>query len=91
MTLTQVGRALKQLGIRHIPPYTPEERGRMERVFRTLQQRLAPLPRRADLLTMQHANAYPRDTPEHNEQFGREARNLAARSWRAPASRWTMC
>jgi len=37
--LTQVGRALKQLGIRHIPSYTPQGRGRMERVFKTLQQR----------------------------------------------------
>jgi hypothetical protein len=34
--LTQVGRALKQMGIRHIPSYTPEGRGRIERVFGTL-------------------------------------------------------
>jgi len=74
-TLTQVGRALKQLGIRHIPSYTPEGRGRMERVFRTLQQRLAPMLRRAGILTMEAANAYLRDTyvPEHNEQFGKQA------------------
>ncbi len=38
--LTQVGRALKQLGIEHIPSYSPEARGRVERVFRTLQDRL---------------------------------------------------
>src|SRR3954465_795529 len=31
--LTQVGRALKQLGIEHIPSYCPEGRGRMERLF----------------------------------------------------------
>jgi hypothetical protein len=74
-TLTQVGRALKQLGIRHIPSYTPEGRGRMERVFRTLQERLAPVLRRAGLLTMETANAYLRDTyvPEHNTQFGKDA------------------
>jgi hypothetical protein len=74
-TLTQVGRALKQLGIRHIPSYTPEGRGRMERVFRTLQQRLAPMLRRAGILTIEAANAYLRDTyvPEHNEQFGKQA------------------
>src|SRR4051794_2171935 len=35
--LTQVGRALAQLGIRHIPSYSPEARGRMERAFGTLQ------------------------------------------------------
>ena len=33
--LTQVGRALAQLGIRHIPSYSPQARGRMERAFGT--------------------------------------------------------
>ena len=72
--LTQVGRALKQLGIRHIPSYTPEGRGRMERVFRTLQQRLPPVLRWAGVLTVEAANAYLRETyvPEHNERFGKE-------------------
>jgi hypothetical protein len=66
--LTQVGRALKQLGIRHIPSYTPEGRGRMERVFRTLQQRLPLLLRRASVLTKETANIWLRETyvPEHN-------------------------
>src|SRR5664279_2702300 len=40
--LTQVGRALTQLGIEHIAAYSPEARGRSERAFRTLQS----LPRR---------------------------------------------
>ena len=39
---TQVGRGLAQLGITHIPSYSPEARGRMERVFGTLQSRLPP-------------------------------------------------
>ena len=38
--LTQVGRALAQLGIEHIAAYSPEARGRSERAFRTLQDRL---------------------------------------------------
>jgi hypothetical protein len=38
--LTQVGNALSQLGITHIPSYSPWGRGRMERVFVTLQKRL---------------------------------------------------
>ena len=73
--LTQMGRALKQLGIRHIPSYTPEGRGRMERVFRTLQQRLPPLLRRAGILTMEAANVHLRQiyVPEHNERFGKAA------------------
>ncbi len=42
---TQVGRALKHLGIQHIASYSPEGRGRMERVWGTLQKRLPPLLR----------------------------------------------
>jgi hypothetical protein len=37
---TQVGRALEHLGIEHIPAYSPEARGRSERMFGTLQGRL---------------------------------------------------
>lgn len=74
-TLTQAGRALKQLGIRAIPSYTPEGRGRMERVFRTLQLRLPPLLRRARVPTMEAANVYLRETyiQEHNDLFGKMA------------------
>lgn len=39
--LTQFGRAMKQLGIDMIPAYSPEARGRSERMFRTLQDRTA--------------------------------------------------
>jgi hypothetical protein len=39
--LTQVGRALAQLGIEHIPAYSPAARGRSERMFGTLQDRPA--------------------------------------------------
>ena len=38
--LTQVGRALARLGIEHIPAYSPQARGRSERMFGTLQDRL---------------------------------------------------
>src|SRR5258708_29601813 len=38
--LTQVGRALRQLGIEHIAAYSPQARGRSERVFSTVQDRL---------------------------------------------------
>ncbi len=38
--LTQVGRGLKQLGIQHIAAYSPQARGRSERMFLTLQDRL---------------------------------------------------
>ncbi len=39
-SVTQVGRALAQLGVEHIGAYSPEARGRSERAFRTLQDRL---------------------------------------------------
>ena len=37
--LTQVGRALEHLGVEHIAAYSPQARGRSERVFQTLQDR----------------------------------------------------
>jgi hypothetical protein len=69
--LTQVGRALKQLGITHIPSYSPEARGRMERVFGTLQGRLPPELRLAGIKTMASANRYLRErfVPDYNTRF----------------------
>lgn len=55
---TQVGRALAQLGITHIPSYSPEARGRIERVFGTLQNRLPPELRVAGIKTIAAANRY---------------------------------
>ena len=40
-SLTQVGRALAHLGVEHIAAYSPQARGRSERLFQTLQDRLA--------------------------------------------------
>ena len=47
----------------------------MERVFRTLQDRLPPVLRRAGILTPEAANIYLRETyvPDHNARFGKEA------------------
>jgi transposase len=69
---TQVGRALAELSIEHIPSYSPEARGRrMERVFGTLQQRLPPLLRLNGMTTIVAANRYLAETylPEHNARF----------------------
>jgi len=55
---TQVGRALAQLGITHIPSYAPEGRGRMERVFGTLQGRLPQELRLAGIDSIEAANAW---------------------------------
>jgi transposase len=56
--LTQIGRALAQLGIEHIPSYSPEARGRMERFFGTWQGRLPQELRKAGIDTIEDANRY---------------------------------
>jgi transposase len=68
---TQVGRALAQLGITHIPSYSPEARGRMERAFGTLQNRLPPELRLAGIATLQAANHYLKQVfvPDYNARF----------------------
>ena len=55
---TQVGRALAQLGIRHIAAYSPEARGRSERAFRTLQDRLPKELASAGIVTIEAANRW---------------------------------
>jgi hypothetical protein len=73
--LTQVGRALKQLGIEHIPSYSPEGRGRMERLFGTLQSRLPPLMRQEGLTSIEAANVWLATVyiPQHNARFAVKA------------------
>ncbi len=56
--LTQVGRALAQLGVEHIPAYSPEARGRSERLNRTFQDRLVNELRAAGITTVPAANRY---------------------------------
>src|SRR5664279_2791606 len=60
--LTQVGRALKQLGIEHIAAYSPQARGRSERVFHTLQDRLPKEFKLAGIGTVEAANVWLRET-----------------------------
>ena len=69
--LTQVGRALQQLGITHIPSYSPEARGRMERVFGTVQKRLPQELGLEKITTVEAANRYLRDhfVPDYNARF----------------------
>ena len=68
---TQVGRALNQLGIELIAAYSPEARGRSERMFGTLQKRLPQELRLAGITDIREANRYLKETflPEHNARF----------------------
>jgi transposase len=69
--LTQFGRALKQLGIQHIAAYSPQARGRSERAFETLQDRLPKELKLAGINTVEAANRWLSDIyiAEHNERF----------------------
>jgi transposase len=69
--LTQFGRALKQLGIEHIAAYSPQARGRSERVFGTLQDRLPKELALAGISTLEGANRWLREVyiTAHNERF----------------------
>jgi len=71
--LTQVGRALQRLGIEHILGYSPQARGRSERVNRTLQDRLVNELRVAGIRTPAGANRYLRERflPAFNIEFAR--------------------
>ena len=64
--LTQVGRALKQLGIEHIAAYSPQARGRSERAFQTHQGRLPQELARAGITGMGAANRYLEDIYRHS-------------------------
>jgi Winged helix-turn helix len=73
--LTQVGRALERLGIEHIPAYSPEARGRSERMFATLQDRLVKELAHADISDIETANRWIREVylPQHNARFAKPA------------------
>ena len=59
--LTQVGRAMKELGVQMIPAYSPQARGRSERNFGTWQGRLPQELRLAGISTPDEANAFLRE------------------------------
>jgi transposase len=73
--LTQVGRALDRLGIEHIPAYSPQARGRSERMFGTLQDRLTKELKLAGIGDVETANRFIREVylPAHNARFARPA------------------
>jgi len=68
--LTQVGRSLRNLGIRLIPAYSPQARGRSERSFRTWQGRLPQEIRLRGISTLEEANRFlKRYIREFNRKF----------------------
>jgi transposase len=73
--LTQVGRAMKELGVQMIPAYSPQARGRSERSFGTWQGRLPQELRLAGIHRLEEANAFLREqyVAAFNAKFGVEA------------------
>jgi transposase len=69
--LTQVGRAMKELGVKMIAAYSPQARGRSERSFGTWQGRLPQELRLAGINTVEGANRFLREkyVQEFNDQF----------------------
>src|ERR1700749_4610653 len=74
--LTQVGRAMKELGVQMIPAYSPQARGRSERSFGTWQGRLPQELRLVGIATVEAANAFLREQylVEFNSKFAAPAR-----------------
>ena len=69
--VTQLGRALRELGIKMIPAYSPQARGRMERSYRTWQGRLPQELRTRKIATVEQANRFLREQyiAELNQRF----------------------
>ncbi len=73
--ITQFERAMKELGVEVIHARSPQAKGRVERVNRTLQDRLTKDMRLASISTIDAANAFVQDDyiSRHNELFAEEA------------------
>lgn len=68
---TQFQRATQSLGIATIQALTPQAKGRVERLFQTLQDRLVKAMRLADISDIEAASAFLQTyLPQHNERFG---------------------
>lgn len=79
---TQVGRALATLGIEPIPALSPQAKGRIERLWRTLQDRLVSELRLAGARTMEEANAVLKHfIVDYNRRFA-VAAAVAQPAWR---------
>jgi len=68
---TQFGRAMRELGIEQVFAWSPQAKGRVERVAGTFQDRLVTELRLADVRTLEEANRLLEEyVPRYNEQFG---------------------
>ena len=89
---TQFGRALQQLGITFIAAHSPQAKGRVERLWGVLQDRLCSELRLAGAHDLDSANAVLRRfIADYNRRFARPPRE-AATAWRpAPENLERIC
>jgi hypothetical protein len=67
---SQFGRALSELGVELIPAHSPQAKGRVERLFKTVQDRLVKELRLAEVSTLEAANRFlERYLPRYNRRF----------------------
>lgn len=72
--LSQFGRALSELAITYIPAYSPQAKGRVERLFGTLQDRLVKELRKANACNLDDANrVLAHFLPRFNARFSKQA------------------
>jgi transposase len=70
VALSQFERALKELGVEVLHAYSPQAKGRVERLFGTLQDRLVKEMRLRGIQTIQEGNAFLRQyLPAYNRRF----------------------
>jgi transposase len=82
---TQLGRALQELGIQQIPAYSPQAKGRIERAWRTCQDRLVSELRLARVTTLPQANAVlDQFCADYNQRFARTASDTTSDFRRLP-------
>ena len=80
--MSQVQRLMAELGIESIPAYSPQAKGRIERLWGSLQDRLTKELRLANITTLEAANAFlPGFMQRYNARFAQPAAD--------PASAWT--
>lgn len=74
--MTELSRALKELGVGLICANSPQAKGRIERLFGTLQDRLVKELRLRGISTIEEANKYlPEYVLKHNLRFSHEAKD----------------
>ncbi|MBU1598961.1 ISNCY family transposase [bacterium] len=75
---SQFERALEELCVKVIHAHSPQAKGRIERLFKTFQDRLIKEMRLADISTKEEANRFLEGyLPGHNERFSKLSSNMA--------------